>query len=140
MLTPSILLIEDDEIDDEIVRRAFLQHKIANPLVHVTDGIQALELLRGKSGVEPLPKPYLILLDINLPRMNGLNFLHELRLDPTLKHTGVFVLTTSANDQDRFMAYEEHIAGYILKQNVGRDFVNALQLLDPYQTLVILPD
>lgn len=139
MLVPSILLIDDDEIDTEIVRRAFRQHKLANPLINAIDGFAALELLRGKPGVLPLSKPYIILLDINMPRMNGLEFLRELRQDPELENSVVFVLTTSDNRQDQADAYREHIAGYILKQKVGQDFANAIRLLDNYQTLVILP-
>jgi CheY-like chemotaxis protein len=140
MLVPSILLIDDDEIDAESIKRAFEQQKIANPLIHVTDGLAALALLRGQPGESPLPKPYIILLDINMPRMNGLEFLYELRQDPNLAHSVVFVLTTSNNPQDRVFAYEQHIAGYILKRNVGQDFGNALRLLANYQTLVVLPD
>ncbi|CAN5441362.1 response regulator [soil metagenome] len=140
MLIPSVLLIEDDSIDAEDVKRAFRNHKIANPLVHVEDGISALEVLRGKPGIPPLPKPYLVLLDINLPRMNGLEFLRALRQDPTLPRTVVFVLTTLTDPKDRAYAYKEHIAGYILKQNVGPDFMNAIRLLNDYQLLVVLPD
>ena len=139
MLIPSILLIDDDEIDTELVRRAFQQHKIANPLIHVTDGLSALALLRGEPGVVPLRKPYLILLDMNMPRMNGLEFLHELRQDPVLQSSVVFMLTTSEDEQELAAAYAEGIAGYILKKNVGPDFVDALLLLGFYQTLVTLP-
>ena len=140
MLLPSILLIDDDQVDTEMVVRAFCQQKMANPLLHVEDGLHALELLRGQSGVAPLPKPYIILLDLNMPRMNGLEFLYELRQDPNLAHSVVFVLTTSKNHQDRVFAYEQHISGYILKQSVGQDFANAIRLLADYQTMVILPD
>jgi CheY-like chemotaxis protein len=75
-----------------------------------------------------------------MPRMNGIEFLHELGQDPALKHTVVFVLPTSLNNQDRLDAYAHNITGYVLKQNVGEDFVNALRLLDNYQTLVVLPN
>lgn len=140
MMIPSILLVDDDEIDAEIVKRAFQQQKIANPLIHTTDGIKALEILRGKTGIAPLLKPYIILLDINMPRMNGLEFLSELRQDPDLQRSVVFVLTTSEDEGERWQAYGAYIAGYMLKKNVGIDFANALRLLDDYQTLVVLPE
>ncbi|CAN5764250.1 response regulator [soil metagenome] len=137
MLIPSILLVEDDEIDAEMIRRAFRQHKLANPLIHVTDGRSALELLRGKPGVDPLPKPYMILLDMNMPGMNGQEFLRELRQDPKLTHSLVFVLTTSINPHDKLFACKKQIAGYILKQNVGQYFGSAFHLLDNYQRPVV---
>lgn len=140
MLIPSILLIDDDEIDAEAVQRAFRQHKLANPIIHAVDGIMALEILREKSAKSRLTKPYIILLDINMPRMGGLEFLHELRRDPNLTDSVVFMLTTSNSHEDKLAAYREHIAGYILKQNVGADFTGAIQLLTNYQTLVVLPD
>src|SRR5215212_224681 len=135
MLIPSILLIDDDEIDVEAVKRAFRQHKLANPIIHALDGIMALEILREKSAKSRLTKPYIILLDINMPRMGGLEFLRELRADPTLTDSIVFVLTTSDNPEDKLAAYRDHVAGYILKQNVGADFTGAIRLLTDYQTL-----
>jgi CheY-like chemotaxis protein len=140
MEMPSILLVEDDEIDTEVVRRAFQQHKIANPLFHAVDGLSALELLRRQTGVTLLGKPYMILLDLNLPRMNGLTFLQELRQDAALQRSVVFILTTSADPHDIEVAYNEQVAGYILKANIGSDFAAVLRLLDAYQTLVVLPD
>jgi CheY-like chemotaxis protein len=140
MPIPSILLVDDDEIDAEMVSRAFRQQKIANPLIHAMDGLCALALLRGETAVAPPLKSYIILLDIQMPGMSGLDFLHELRQDPALKRSVVFMLTTSDAPQDIDAAYNENVAGYILKQTVGPDFENALRLLDNYQTLVILPN
>jgi CheY-like chemotaxis protein len=140
MQIPSILLVEDDEVDVEVVRRAFCQHKIANPFIHAMDGVCALEILRGESDVGPLRHPYIILLDIKMPRMDGLQFLKELRQDPVLQRSVVFILTTSDDPQDREEAYSKNVAGYILKQNIGTDFADALRLLDAFQTVVILPD
>ena len=87
MISPTvhILLVEDDEIDAEAVVRAFRRQKIANPLTIVQDGIEALNALRGEGGHKKLLSPYIILLDINLPRMNGIEFLQALRTDPVLK-------------------------------------------------------
>ena len=139
MQIPSILLIDDDEVDAELVKRAFCQHKIVNPFIHAMDGVCALEVLRGTADVGPLRPPFIILLDMKMPRMTGLEFLQELRQDPALQRSVVFMLTTSDNLRDIDSAYDESIAGYILKENVGEGFADALRLLDAYQTLVILP-
>ena len=82
--TVHILLVEDDEIDAEQILRSFERMKIANPVTHVLDGIEALSALRGSGGHERLPRPYLVLLDINMARMNGLEFLQHLRDDEEL--------------------------------------------------------
>src|SRR4051794_22973039 len=94
-----ILLVEDDYIDAENIIRFFQHHHVTNPYTHVIDGVDALNVLRGEGGYARLPRPYLILLDINMPRMNGLEFLQALRRDPELKRSVVFVLTTSTRDE-----------------------------------------
>lgn len=134
-----ILLVEDDEIDAEAVRRAFTNQRIANPIVVVRDGISALERLRGQDGSDPLERPYLILLDLNMPRMNGIEFLQELRSDPVLHDSVVFVLTTSDADRDKVAAYEQHIAGYIVKSQAGEDFVSVMGIVDLYWRYVEFP-
>lgn len=134
-----ILLVEDDEVDAELVTRAF-QHQNANyHFTVVQDGIEALSILRGHAPKAALPKPHMILLDINLPRMNGLEFLRELRQDNLLKVEIVFILTTSNREEDKLAAYESNIAGYILKSKTGRDFTNIVQLLNSYRTIVEFP-
>ena len=93
----TLLLVEDDAVDAEAIQRAFRQQRIANPFVVVRDGVEALAALRGERG--PLvPHPFLVLLDVNMPRMNGIEFLEALRADPVLSRTVVFVLTTSDRD------------------------------------------
>lgn len=134
-----ILLVDDDEVDAEAVFRSFARHKISNPIVHAVDGIEALAILRGEQRSNPLPRPYIILLDINMPRMNGLEFLKTIRQDPTLKQSIVFMLTTSNREEDKLAAYKKQVAGYILKEKAGRDFLAAIQLLDCYQLVVELP-
>lgn len=130
-----ILLVDDDDVDAMAVRRALKKHRIANPLTVARDGLEALETLRSGS----IPHPFIILLDLNMPRMNGLEFLEELRADPALKSSVVFVLTTSDEDRDIAAAYQQQVAGYILKSNVGPDFLRVLDLLGAYWRVVELP-
>ena len=134
-----ILLVEDDEVDAEAVVRGFRKQKIANPFTIVPDGIAALDALRGTGGYTPIPRPYLILLDINTPRMNGFEFLEALRQDPDLKRSIVFVLTTSDRDEDKMAAYDQQIAGYFVKSRAGGDFMNVTSLLDTYWRVVEFP-
>lgn len=134
-----VLLVEDDDVDVDVVKRGFRAHRIANPIVVARDGMEALEILRGGDGRPPLPRPYLILLDLNMPRMNGIEFLQALRKDPELEDSVVFVLTTSQNEADRVRAYKEHIAGYMVKSQAGASFKNALDMLNQFWTVVVLP-
>jgi len=131
----SILLVEDDDIDAMGVERALKKWKLANPLHRARNGLEALQMLRSQQ----VRYPYLILLDLNMPQMNGIEMLRELRSDDDLSSTVVFVLTTSKDDEDKVAAYNEHIAGYIVKSNVGRGFEELLKLLDHYWRLVELP-
>ena len=134
-----VLLLEDDEVDARAVRRAFERSGITNPLILAGNGIEGLQILRGDADTPPLPRPYLILLDINMPRMNGLQFLRELRQDPTLQDSIVFVLTSSDADRDIVAAYAQHIAGYIVKQDVGEGFIRLVQLIERFQITIRFP-
>lgn len=134
----NILVVDDDDVDAEMVVRGFHKHKIANPVTVAENGQEALEVLRG-NGVGPLSKPYIILLDLNMPGMNGFEFLEELRDDPKLKDTVVFVLSTSREETDMARSYEKNVAGYIVKSDVGPSFKKAVDLLDEYWTVVTLP-
>ncbi len=133
--TVHFLVIEDDDVDAMAVDRAFRKLRIANPMTRARDGLEGLELLRSGE----LEGPVLILLDLNMPRMDGLEFLTELRADPVLHKTVVFVLTTSAADEDRIAAYEQHVAGYIVKTDLENGFLDVAQLLQSYWRLVELP-
>ena len=132
----NILLVEDDEVDVMNVNRAFKKNNISNPLFVAGNGLDALAMLRG--GQIPRDRR-LILLDLNMPRMNGIEFLRELRGDAELKSTPVVVLTTSDDERDRVDAYNLNVAGYILKPVTLTNFVEAMATLNKYWTLVELP-
>jgi len=135
----NILLVEDDEIDAMAVTRAFAEYRVTNPIRIARDGIEALEHLRGERGKPATPRPNLVLLDINMPRMNGLEFLEALRGDESLSDTIVFVLTTSSQEEDITAAYRQNIAGYMTKKDAGRDFLSLIRMLTEYWSIVILP-
>jgi CheY-like chemotaxis protein len=132
----NILLVEDDHVDVMNVKRAFERNRITNPLFVAADGIEALEMLRG--GKVPDTRR-MILLDLNMPRMNGIEFLRELRRDPELQHTPVVVLTTSNDERDKIEAYNFNVAGYLLKPVTFLNFVELTAALNKYWTLVELP-
>jgi len=127
-LPVSLLLVEDDAIDVMTVERMLRKQHISNPLFIARDGVEALEMLRGENDRAKVPEPYLILLDLNMPRMNGLEFLAELRRDPAHKKAVVFVLTTSDAPEDRHVAYEHRVAGYIVKDRMGDDLLDLLMI------------
>ena len=113
----SVLLVDDDDIDVMAVQRAFGKTDIDVKVAR--DGIEGLEVLRGKGEVEPLPMPHVILLDVNMPRLDGHGFLQELRNDPELRNRVVFMLTTSEDPGDRAKAYDKQVAGYFHKVKEG---------------------
>lgn len=132
----NILLVEDDEIDVMNVRRAFEKNRVSNPLYVAGNGLEALEMLRGTE----VPKERrLVLLDLNMPKMNGIEFLEALRADPDLASTSVVVLTTSNDDQDKIDAYNLNVAGYLLKPVTFSNFCERMATLDKYWTLVEMP-
>jgi CheY-like chemotaxis protein len=134
-----ILLVEDDEVDVMGIKRCFRDLKIANEIVVARDGLEALDMLRGRNGVSKLAHPYVILLDLSMPRMNGFEFLQEVRRDPELQRVVVFVLTTSRADEDLLGAYSHNVAGYVVKQQAGKGFLDAVSLIDHYWRVVELP-
>ena len=137
--TVNLLLVEDDQVDVQGLKRAFAKSRIANPISTARDGIEALEILRGQNGHEKLAKPHLILLDLNMPRMNGIEFLEEIRKDEDLKGTVVFMITTSKADEDKARAYGHNVAGYIVKQDPANTFMEAVSLLEHYWKVIELP-
>lgn len=133
--TVTVLLVEDNPIDVESVHRAFAKAKIANPIVEAGNGEDALQLLRAGK----VPKPFLVITDINMPRMNGLEMIRALREDPELRGLVVFVLTTSTRERDKTESYDVGVAGYISKHRAGSDFLQLTQMLDSYWRVVELP-
>jgi CheY-like chemotaxis protein len=140
MAEVNILLVEDDEVDVMAVKHAFKELKIANQLFRAADGIDALEMIRGENGKKKLPRPFIVFLDLNMPRMGGLEFLDELRGDPELQRSIVFVMTTSAAEEDRIRAYDKCIAGYVLKHSAGHTFIDAMTMLEHYWRVVEFPE
>ncbi len=131
----SILLVEDDEVDVMNVKRAFKKGNISNPLHIANNGIEALEMLRNTSK----PSPRIILLDLNMPKMGGIEFLKELRKDKNLKNISVFVMTTSNEESDKIDAYNLNVAGYILKPLSMNRFIDAVSILNNYWKLCEYP-
>lgn len=132
----NILLVDDDEVDVMTVKRAFAKANIANQLFVATDGIEALELLRS-DGIPAERR--LVLLDLNMPRMNGIEFLREVRADPQLQPLTVVVLTTSNEDRDRVDAYQLNVAGYLIKPVTFHSFADVMATLNKYWTLMEMP-
>lgn len=134
--TLNLVLVEDDEIDVMNVRRALERAHVTNPVFVAHNGVEGLELLRSNA----VPRDRrLVLLDLNMPRMNGIEFLRELRNDPALRSTPVVVLTTSDDDRDKVQAYDLNVAGYLLKPVTFVNFVDVMAALNKYWALVELP-
>ncbi|WP_310412420.1 MULTISPECIES: response regulator [unclassified Chamaesiphon] len=132
----NILLVEDDEVDVMTVQRAFKQSKITNPLYIAGNGSEALAMLRGKTG-EPALIPSdrrLVLLDLNMPAMNGLDFLRQLRSDAEIGRIPVIIITTS--DEKKYLtdAYELNVSGYLKKPSTYDKFVELIVVLNDYWT------
>ena len=129
----NILLVEDDEIDVKALLRAFKKLKIANPVTVAKDWIEGWEAL------QELPRPYLVILDINMPRMNGIELLKKIRASEKFHDSIVFVLTTSTDDEDKFDAFKLNAAGYMLKADMGKSFIQAIEMIEQYWKVVEFP-
>ena len=131
----SILIVEDDEVDVMAIRRAFQETNISNPIYIAKDGIEALQKLRSRE----IPYPYIVLMDLNMPRMNGIDCMKEIRTDRNLKRTTIFALSTSNDEKDKLSAYDCNVAGYIVKSDIGNEFGKALKMLYQFLNVVDLP-
>jgi CheY-like chemotaxis protein len=130
-----ILLVEDDNVDVMTVKRALKDLKIYNPLVSTANGEEALEYLQNNGN----KKPCIILLDLNMPKMNGIEFLKIAKADDTLKKIPVIVLTTSSQQQDIIESFKLSIAGYIVKSVDYAEFTEAISTINLYWSLSKLP-
>jgi CheY-like chemotaxis protein len=135
----NILLVEDDDGDAKAVRRAFQKAKIANPILRAIDGMEALEMMKGTNGKAKPSHPIVLLVDMNMPRMNGIEFVRALRADIDLRRSIVFMLTTSNNQMDKIAAYDLNVAGYIVKATAGQDFLNLVNLMSCFWRIVEMP-
>jgi len=131
-----ILLVEDDTVDAMTVKRALKDIKVTNGLPHVANGEEALEYLRGQGN----KKPCIILLDLNMPKMSGIEFLKIVKEDEELKKIPVIVLTTSQDERDKIESFKLSVAGYIVKPADYKKFVEVVMTIKLYWTLSELPN
>jgi CheY-like chemotaxis protein len=130
----TILLVEDDHVDAMTVERALKDVRVTNPLHIASDGEEALEYLKTNE------TPCLILLDLNMPRMNGIEFLQAVKADSVARRIPVVVLTTSEAEQDKIKSFDLCVAGYMIKPVDYKRFVDIVRTIDMYWTLSELPD
>lgn len=131
-----ILLIEDDSVDTIMVKRALESLKVTNPLVNYSDGEEALNYLRDPNN----KKPSIILLDLNLPRMDGLEFLKVIKANDDFRKIPIIALTTSDDERDITESFKHGIAGYMVKPLGNKAFVETIRIIDQYWTLSELPN
>ena len=138
----NILLVEDDQNDILAVQRAFQKNEISNPLFVVENGEEALDYLNNRGNfadAERAPRPDLILLDINMPRMNGIEFLAILRRDEQFKTIPVVILTSSKREWDKFESYKLGVNSYIIKPVDFDKFADAILMINNYWSMTELP-
>lgn len=131
----TLLLIDDDDVDVMSVERSFARQRVNNPILRARHGQEALEMLRKGQ----VSAPFIILLDLQMPRMNGLEFLSQLRRDPVFGSSVVFVLTTSKAEDDIIASFQKHIAGYFIKDEAANGILSVVALLDGYSRISELP-
>ncbi|MCK5942888.1 MAG: response regulator [Planctomycetes bacterium] len=131
-----LLLIEDDDVDALMFRRALVKHGLEVEVERAIDGVEALDRLSDAS----LPVPDLCVLDLNMPRVNGIEFLDGLRRHERLASMPVFVLTTSKAPHDVSEAYSHHVAGYFVKDVESSDLVGCMSVLKAWLPASLLPE
>lgn len=133
--TVTVLLVEDDDVDAMSFKRSLAKQNVNNPIVRASDGLEALEVLKN-GGIK---SPYIVILDLQMPRMSGHEFLKEIRADAALSSSVVFVLTTSSAEQDIENCYKSHVAGYFVKDEAANQFMGVISLLKDFWRIVELP-
>lgn len=133
------LIVDDDQVSVMSIERAIKKLRLVNPVRNAGDGLEALDILRGTNGKVKIEAPYVIILDLDMPRMNGIEFLEHVRDDPELKSAVIFVLTASDAPSDVTKAYEKNIAGYVVKENAYDTFRQTLSMIDTFSSVVVLP-
>ncbi|MCV2402533.1 response regulator [Marinomonas sp. C2222] len=131
----SLLVVEDDDIDFMTIQRSFAKMKIANPLIRAIDGVEALNILMSGE----VSKPFIVLLDLNMPRMGGHELLNSIRSTEGIADTVIFILTSSADEKDILKSYQYNVAGYFVKEEAGQGFLEILSLLNGYWRIACLP-
>ena len=129
-MTVSILLVDDDDVAREAMIRSLKKNRIHIPVTEAEDGFIALQIIQGTHPELKIEKPFIVFLDLNMPRMDGFEFLNLVRGDPKIADTVVYVITTSNAEEDQKMAYSKDIAGYLEKSTVGLDFSVLSHLMD----------
>lgn len=132
---PRLLIVDDDEVDPKMIKRCFTSSEVFT----AKNGLDALRLLRGDDLHQPLARPFLVLLDLSMPRMSGIEFLQTIRKDDQLRDLVVFVMTTSDLQSDKAAAYQQQVAGYICKERLGYDYTTLVDFVHSYWDLMELP-
>jgi CheY-like chemotaxis protein len=128
----TVLLVDDDDVAAETVIRNLHKHRVPCRVVPAGNGRAALAALRGEDPKRIVKKPFVTLLDLEMPEMSGFEFLHEVRQDPTLHDAVIYVLTRSDSAADRARAQRGNVAGYLLKDEVAQHFDRLAELLTDY--------
>jgi len=135
-----ILIVDDDEVCVMALLRAIKKLKLLNPVEVASDGVEAWEILKGEAGKEQMTPPYLILLDISMPRMDGHEFLEKIRDDELLHRSLIFVLTTSNAREDIERAYNKNVAGYVVKESPYDSFLKTFEMVEKLSNLIVFPN
>lgn len=131
----TLFVVEDDNVDFMAIQRSFKRKRIANPVVRAFNGVEALNMLANAE----VSFPCIVLLDLQMPQMGGLEFLSKIRSTPTLSDIVVFILTSSDEEKDILESYQHHVAGYFVKDEVGESFMEVVTLLEGYWRITHIP-
>lgn len=137
--SPRFLIVEDNDLDVEKITRDFRRLDITNEIIRARDGIEALEILCGSESEPPLSGPFVVLLDLNMPRMSGLELLEQIRSNKSIAHTPVVVMSTSDRMTDVKAAYRQNVSGYLVKHAEPSKSYEALAALKNYWEVCELP-